>query len=80
MHVHLALSAARSTSEPPPNPSQEREIDRLERDPDGDVAHEALLLERDRMRWMVKAYMRTRLAKVQRYAGERARRRAGLAM
>jgi hypothetical protein len=53
---------------PTPNP-KEREIDRLERDPDGDVAQEALSLERDRLRWLLKSYLRTRLGKVQQYAG-----------
>jgi len=50
--------------------TQEREIDRLEQDPNGAVALEALSLERDRLRWLVKTYLRTRLVKVQQYAGE----------
>lgn len=47
---------------------QEVEIDRLERDTAGDVPHEALSLERDRLRWLLKSYMRARLSKVQQYA------------
>ncbi|GBF95329.1 DNA replication complex GINS [Raphidocelis subcapitata] len=57
---------------------QEREIDRLERDPDGDVAQEALSLERDRLRWLLKSYLRTRLGKVQQYAALVLRDAAGV--
>jgi hypothetical protein len=53
-------------------PHQEGGIDALEKDADGAVALEALSLERDRLRWLVKSYLRTRLAKVQQYAGARA--------
>lgn len=65
--------SARPAPAPPctPNLMQEREIDRLERDPNGMIAREAYGLERDRARWLVKAYLRTRLAKVQQFAGAR---------
>lgn len=74
-HIHTYTNTHTQACTRTRTHTQEREIDRLERDPDGDVAHEALMLERDRLRWLVKAYLRTRLAKVQQYAGA-ARRRA----
>lgn len=60
------------THVPPPHTHtilQERDIDRLERDPEGDVPLAAFSLERDRLRWLLKAYLRTRLEKVQQFAG-----------
>lgn len=48
--------------------AQDAAIDRLERDADADAAAAALALERDRLRWLLKAYLRARLEKVQRYA------------
>lgn len=54
---------------------QEVEIDRMEGQRDYELVRQVLSYERDRVRFLLKAYLRARLEKIEQSAGEGGRRK-----